>query len=186
MTATKNNTAPEPPAAALAADAHWAATREKLRNRSRPIAQLTICDDLDVKKTLDNARFAVRSVSAQLEAEPDNTSLAKDLDAANRALEAAQKAFTQVAIQLQFQALRRPDFEDMKRRHPPTEEQAEDSYVVNLDTIAPELIAASSLDGITEEDAKFYLEEWGEGEAAALFNTAWSVQSNTRMDMGKG
>ncbi|MER6249383.1 hypothetical protein [Streptomyces griseorubiginosus] len=186
MPTAKNNTAPEPPAAAVAADAHWAATREKLRNRSRPVAPLTICDDLEAKKALENARFLVRSVSAQLESDPDSTDLSKELAAANKTLDAAQEAFDAVAIRLQFQALRRPDFEDMKRRHPPTEEQAEDNYVVNLDTIAPELIAASSLNGITEEDAKYYLEEWGEGEAASLFNTAWNVQSSTRMDMGKG
>jgi hypothetical protein len=184
-TATKNATQPEPPAAAVAADAHWAATRDRLRNRSRPIAPLVICDDTDIKKSLENARFVVRRLEAQLDAEPD-TDLTKDLESARKDLQEAQKAFDEVAIRLQFQALRRPDFEDMKKRHPPTEEQAEDNYVVNLDTIAPELISASSLDGITPEDAKYYLEEWGEGEAAALFNTAWGVQSNTRMDMGKG
>jgi hypothetical protein len=70
--------------------------------------------------------------------------------------------------------------------HPPTEEQAEDNMVVNVETIGPDLIAASSMDGITAQDAAEYLETWSEGEAAALFNTAWGVQGEARMDLGKG
>lgn len=186
MTAAKNSTSPEPPAAAVAADAHWTATRERLRNRQRPVAVLTICDDPDVKKTLEDAKFVVRRITANLETEPDDTSLQADLATAQQALNTAQEAFDEAAIVLRFQALRRPDFEDLKAKHPPTEAQAEDNLVVNVDTLGPELIAASSLDGITEEDAKYYLEEWGEGEASALFNTAWHVQSNARMDLGKG
>ncbi|MCI3279089.1 hypothetical protein [Streptomyces cylindrosporus] len=186
MTATKNATPPEPPAAAVAADAHWAATRERLRNRQRPTATLTICDDADAKKALVDAEFAVRAVTASLQSEPDDPGLKGDLATAEETLTAARTAFDEVAIVLRFQALRRPDFEDLKAKHPPTEAQAEDNLVVNVETLGPELISASSLDGITAEDAKYYLEEWGEGEASALFNTAWHVQSNARMDLGKG
>ncbi|NUP69306.1 MAG: hypothetical protein HOW71_44875 [Nonomuraea sp.] len=187
MTATKTTqTKPEPPAQAVAADAHWAATREKLRNRQRPIAVLTICDDPDVKKALEDARFLVRRLTASLESEPDDAELARDLATAQQALDAAQTDFDEAAIMLRFQALRRPDWEDLKAKHPPTEAQAEDNLVVNVDTLGPELIAASSLDGITADDAKYYLEEWGDGEASALFNTAWHVQSNARMELGKG
>lgn len=184
MTTTK--TKPDPPAAAVAADAHWAATREKLRGRHRPIAPLTICDDPDVKKDLEQAKFLVRRVEAQLVESPDDDGLKKDLATATTSLEQAQQAFDEVAIRLQFQALRRPDFEDLKKQHPPTEEQAEENFVVNVETLGPELIAASSLDGITVDDAKYYLAEWSEGEASALFNAAWGIQSGVRMDLGKG
>lgn len=189
MTTTKNATSPatpEPPAAAVAADAHWTATRDRLRNRQRPIAPLTICDEVDVKKALEEAKFVVRRLTASLESEPDDAGLKKDLAAAQKTLEAAQTAFGDVAIVLRFQALRRPDFEDLKKEHPPTESQAEDGFAVNVESLGPQLIAASSMDGITLEDAKFYLAEWSEGEANALFSTAWNVQSGARMDVGKG
>src|SRR5689334_11672958 len=111
MTSTQTKTQPEPPAAAVAADAHWTATREKLRNRQRPVATLVICDDINVKKTLEEAKFLVRRVSADAEADPNDTSLAKDLAAAQKTLDKAQAAFDETAIVLRFQALRRPDFE---------------------------------------------------------------------------
>ncbi len=91
-----------------------------------------------------------------------------------------------MAIVLRFQALRRLDFEELKKAHPPTESQAEDGYGVNPETLGPILIEASSLDGITAQDAIYYLGEWSEGEANALFNTAWNVQANVRMELGKG
>jgi hypothetical protein len=185
-TAKTTQAAPEPPAAAVAADAHWTATRERLRNRQRPIAPLVICDDMEVKKALEEAKFLVRRLTASLETEPDDADLVKELATAQKALDTAQAAFDDVAIVLRFQALRRPDFEDLKKEHPPTESQAEDGYVINPDTLGPVLIQASSMDGITAGDAKYYLAEWAEGEANALFNTAWNVQSGVRMELGKG
>jgi hypothetical protein len=184
---TKNNTATvEPPAAAVAADAHWSATRERLRNRQRPTASLVICDDPDVKKALEEAKWTVRRLTASLEATPDDADLKRDLETAERILAKAQAAFDEIAIVLRFQALRRPDWEDLKKEHPPTEEQAEENLIVNVETLGPQLIAASSLDGITVEDATYFLSEWSEGEASALFNTAWNIQSGARMDVGKG
>ncbi|MGW2739127.1 hypothetical protein ACWC4D_33620 [Streptomyces sp. NPDC001288] len=184
MTSTQNK--PEPPAAAVAADPHWTATRERLRNRQRPIASLVICDDADVKKALEDAKFLVRNLTAQAEASPDDTVLKKDLVAAQVTLAKAQQAFDETAIVLRFQALRRPDWEDLKREHPPTEEQAEDGLAVNIDTLGPPMVAASSLDGITADDAAYFLTEWSDGECNALFNTAWNIQSGIRMDAGKG
>lgn len=186
MTTSTAPAKPEPPAAAVATDAHWAATRDKLRNRQRPTASLVICDDVDVKKALEEAKFVVRRVTAGLESEPNDADLKKDLAAAKAALTAAQTAFDEVAIVLRFQALRRPDFEDLKKDHPPTEQQAEEGLVVNVETLGPTLIAACSLDGITADDAAYYLAEWSEGEASAMFNTVWHMQSGVRMDVGKG
>ncbi|MFK0288240.1 hypothetical protein ACIQVL_48385 [Streptomyces sp. NPDC090499] len=186
MTNTPQTSKPEPPAAAVAADPHWTATRERLRNRQRPTASLVICDDPDVKKALEEAKFTVRSLTAQAEASPDDQDLKKDLLTAQVALGKAQEAFDEVAIVLRFQALRRPDWEDLKREHPPTEEQAEDNLAVNVETLGPEMVAASSMDGITVDDAKYFLTEWSDGEVNALFNVAWNVQSGIRMDVGKG
>ncbi|MET7713659.1 hypothetical protein [Streptomyces sp. NPDC005407] len=175
---------PEPPAEAVAADAHWSATRERLRNRIRPTAKLTICDDEQVKKAWQDADYQVRRARARLDDGQDDTQA--DLTEAEAKLAEAQAAFDEAAIVLRFQALERPLFEALKRKYPATEEQAEDGNAFNIEALAPELIAASCLDGITEDDARYYLDTWSEGEAASLFNTAWGVQGETRMDVGKG
>lgn len=186
MPATKNASTPVPPPAAVAADAHWAATREKLRNRTRPIATMTICDDHEIKAALGAAQYALRRATGQAADDPADKTLKAAVAAAQAEVDAAQAAFDKAAIVLRFQAMPRTAFIELKAAHPPTEEQAENDFAVNIDTIGPELIACSSMDGITVEDAQAFLDEWAEGEAATLFNTAWGVQSDTRMDLGKG
>ncbi|THA29179.1 hypothetical protein E6R18_25035 [Streptomyces sp. A1277] len=179
-------TTPAPPAAAVAADAHWAATQERLRARTRPTAKLTICDDLDVKKGLEVARYTLRRLEDQAKESPDDKAAQAAVVSARADLEAAQAAFDEVAIVLTFRALPRKAFEALKRAHPATEEQAEDDLEFDVDSLGPELVSASSVDGITVEDARDYLDTWGEAEAAELFGTAWGVQQTTRMDLGKG
>lgn len=183
MTAT---TKPEPPQNAVDRDPHWAATRERLRARQRPVLKMTICDDQDVKQRLGAAQYTERRARAAAEADPTDTDLKKALKSAEAETKAAQEAFDEAAIVLRFQALRRPDFEALKKAHPASEEQAEDGLAFNPETLGPELIAASSLDGITVDEAAEYLTDWSEGEAAQLFDTAWQVQGETRADLGKG
>lgn len=182
----KTATTPVPPAAAVAKDAHWTATRDKLRARQRPTATLTICDDDALRKRLEEARTRHARAEHNAERAPDNDVLQAALAHAVDTLAAAQAAFDEAAIVLSFTAIGRTDFEDLKKAHPPTEDGAEDGQIVNVETFAPELIAATSQDGITPDDARTYLDEWAEGEAAALFNTAWDLQAVVRMDLGKG
>ncbi|MFB7738224.1 hypothetical protein ACFC08_28325 [Streptomyces sp. NPDC056112] len=185
MTSTTRSK-PEPPQTAVDRDPHWTATREKLRNRQRPTMTLTICDDEDVKQALASAEYVERRARTNAEADPSDKDAQKLLKTAQAELDKARKAFDGAAIVLRFQAMRRPDFEELKRAHPATEEQAEDGMAFNPETLGPELVAASSLDGITAEEAAEYLTEWAEGEAAQLFDTAWQVQGETRADLGKG
>lgn len=176
----------QPPAGAVARDAHWTATRERLAARARPTAKMTICDDHTVKDNLARAQYAARAAQAKVDDQdtPENLAAA---DTAAQALEAAQTAFDETAIVLRFQALERPLLERLKKEHPPTEEQAEDGFVFNVETLAPALIAAASLDGITEDDARNYLDTWSEAEAVTLWNTAYGVQGDaSRLDVGKG
>jgi hypothetical protein len=177
---------PDPPKGAVDRDPHWSATRARLAARQRPVLKLTACDDHAVKQRLEAAQYAHRNAQAAAAADPSDTALQKALRAADRELKTAQRAFDDAAIVLRFQALRRPDFEALKKAHPATEEQAERGMAFNPETLGPELIAASSLDGITIDDAQEYLTEWGEGEAAQLFDAAWLVQNETRTGTGKG
>ncbi|MFE1452010.1 hypothetical protein [Streptomyces olivaceoviridis] len=182
MTTTK----PAPPQNAVDRDPHWAATRARLAARQRPVLKMTICDDQQVKDRLATAQYNERRARTAAESDPADKDLKKLLTAAQTELEAAQQAFDEAAIVLRFQALRRPDFEALKKAHPATEEQAEDGLAFNPETLGPELIAASSLDGITVDEATEYLTDWSEGEAAQLWDTAWQVQGETRADLGKG
>ncbi|MFH8581632.1 hypothetical protein [Streptomyces zaomyceticus] len=171
-------TTPAPPPAAVAKDAHWAAKLAKLRSRVRPTNTMTICDDDAARQALETAQQ--NHLRAQLGGDADTIATTET------ALAAAQAAFDDAAIVLTFQALRRTDFEDLKTKHPPTEAQAEDGQLLNIETFGPELISASSLDGLTVEDAQSFLTDWSAGEAAQLFHTAWDLQDTTRADLGKG
>ncbi|MFG2677055.1 hypothetical protein [Streptomyces sp. NPDC048445] len=186
MTTAKKTTAPIPPPAAVATDAHWAATRERLRNRARPIARLTICDDHTAKQALAEAQFDVQRAQDSADRAPDDEAAQTNLRDATTALVRAKEAFDKASIPLRFQALDRRTYKELLAAHPPTEDQAEDGYSFNLDTLGPVLIAASSLDGMTEEDAADFLDTWAPAEAEALLNTVFGVQQEDRMDLGKG
>lgn len=178
-------TTAQPPADAVAKDAHWASTLERLRNRTRPTATLRICDDEAAKKALAEALAAQRQV--QYNRDGDTSAEAKrELKAAETAVTKAQAAVDEATIPLTFQAMERPAFEALKKEHPPTDEQATDNYEVNIDTIGPPLIAAANTDGMTEDQAAEFLNTWSEAEAAALFSIAWNIQQTSRMDLGKG
>ncbi|WP_331728888.1 hypothetical protein OG693_38960 (plasmid) [Streptomyces sp. NBC_01259] len=187
MTATKAAaTKHAPPAAAVAADSHWAATQERLRNRVRATAKLVICDDVNLRKDLDVAQYALRRINAEAADRPDDQSVKDAVVKAEGEVEQAQAAFDEASTVLTFQALPRKEFEALKKAHPATEEQAEDGHDFNVEALGPELIAAASVDGMPVEAAREYLDTWSEAEAATLFNTAWDVQQTTRMDLGKG
>jgi len=171
---------------AEAAPADPSATLERLRNRRRPTVTLTICDDLAAKRALGEAQYEERAAQRAVDADPGDAEAKKKLAAARKQVTKCQQAVDGASIKLRFQALERKELDALKKAHPPTEEQAEDGFEFNVDTFAPELIAASSLNGITVADARTFLDTWSNAEAAALFDAAWGVQGESRMDLGKG
>ncbi|MFD3336057.1 hypothetical protein ACFWV1_25935 [Streptomyces sp. NPDC058700] len=179
MPKTPSTTSPvTPPPAAVAQDAHWAAKLARLRARTRPTTTLTICDDDAVREALEAAKRRVDHAQV-LGDDTEQQTAADDLAT-------AQATFDDAAIVLTFQALPRPDFDALKLAHPPTESQAEDGQIVNVETLGPELIAAASTDGLTPDDARAFLTEWAAGEAAQLFLAVWDLQTDVRSDLGKG
>lgn len=177
---------PAPPAAAVAADDHWAKKLERLRNRTRPTAHVTICDNEDIKQALASARRDHQVADLQAKADTKDVDAQKHLKDAAAALATAQKAFDEEAIVLHFHALERDALQALINDHPPTEAQAESGYDFNKDTLTPLLIAASSEEGLTPEDAELFLKSWGQGEADLLSNTVYGIQRDVRMDVGKG
>ncbi|MGW2850171.1 hypothetical protein, partial [Streptomyces sp. NPDC001274] len=118
-------TTPAPPAVAVAKDAHWAATRERLRGRTRATVALTICDDPDARVALESAKHALRRIKAAAEDRPDDTTGPAAVAAVERTLAEAKETYDAAAIVLRFQALPRLEFEALRKSHPATEEQAE-------------------------------------------------------------
>ena len=184
MTARK--TTPPQPVTAVTADAHWAKKLERLRNRTRPTAHITICDNDTVKQTLNQARRAHQLADLQAKADPKDTEAQELLKTTAEELSQAQAAFDDEAIVLHFHALERDDLQALISEHPPTEAQAEAGYDFNKDTLTPLLIAAASEEGLTAEDAELFLKSWGQGEADLLSNTVYGIQRDVRMDVGKG
>ncbi|MGW3401184.1 hypothetical protein [Streptomyces zhihengii] len=159
--------------------------RDRLNARTRPTSRLTICDDHEVKQRLANAEY--EHTRAGVVAEGEGTEATrKRLDDAKKALDQARAVFDEAAIVLSFQALERPAWEALKAKHKPTEEQAEEGMHFDAEALAPELIAAASLDGLTVDDARRYLDTWAAGEAIDLYNAALNVQHESRLDVGKG
>ncbi|MFD9004520.1 hypothetical protein ACFV0T_26765 [Streptomyces sp. NPDC059582] len=182
---TTTRTKPEPPAAAVAADAHWAAKMARLRDRTLAETTFVICDDADVRSRYQRAKRAFDQVQDYLKTHPDDTDTIADAAKASQAFDEAKAAYDEVSIPLRFRALPRKAFEALIKEHAPSEAEADEGKQW-ADTYPAALIAAASVDGMTEQDARELLELWSLAEANALFNAAMGVQDNTRADLGKG
>lgn len=175
----------EPPAAAVAADAHWSAKMQRLRDRQLAETVFVVCDDIDVKIRYDRAVRNQQTAAELLKANPRDPEAKKEATAAERELDEAKAAHDQVAIPIRLRALPRPALEALYKAHPPSEEERDDGAEWGK-TFPAAVIAASSVEGMTEEEAIELLDVWSLSEANALFNAAMSVQNTTRSDLGKG
>ena len=184
-TNTANATKPQPPAAAVAADAHWAAKMERLRARQLAETTFVICDDPDVRTRYQRTKNALDLAQAYAKDHPDDTEAASELAATQAAFNEAKSAYDQVAIVLRFRALPRTALEALYKQHQASEADFDEGKQW-ADSFPPALIAAASVDGMSEDDARELLASWSLAEADAMFNAAYSVQNTTRADLGKG
>ncbi|MFI1830706.1 hypothetical protein ACH41E_30355 [Streptomyces sp. NPDC020412] len=168
------------------AEAAWVAKMERLRRRVRPRKQLRICDDDALRTTVAVAEKSAERARFLAEAAPDDERAARHAAKEEAALQAARDELDAASDFLTFLALPRPALEDLIAAHPPTAQQAEEGAVFNPDTFPAALIAASSLDGMSEKEAAELLTTWSTPDANALWEAAWQVQQETRIDLGKG
>ncbi|MEW1658820.1 hypothetical protein [Streptomyces sp. NPDC093707] len=196
----------EPPAAAVARDAHWAAKMARLKARTLPERSLRVCDDDAAKKNatdaaleLAKARTTARAGAAEqgiAEADREEWMLARpDVVAAQLRLDDTERALDNATIVLTFRALPRPAWEQLLRDHPPTEAQADQGMEYNVETYPAALIAACHIErdesggevpGMSEQEAQELLDAWPDSEAKALFTCALLVNQTLRADLGKG
>lgn len=182
---SSTRTKPEPPAAAVAADAHWAAKMERLRNRQLAEAVFTVCDDQEVRERYLRAQRTYDMAAQYAKANPEDTEAANDLATATKDRDDAKQAYDEVSIPIRFRSLPRPVYEALLKQHGPSEAEAEEGKIWTT-TFPAALIAAASADGMTEAEAQELLDTWSLAEADAMFNAAYSVQNTTRADLGKG
>jgi hypothetical protein len=184
---TKTTTAskPQPPAAAVAADAHWAAKMERLRNRSLAEATYVVCDDEAIRTQYRRTQRTLDLAQTYADTHPDDADAKSDLAKAATDLDEAKQAYDEIAIPIRFRALPRPAMEALYKAHKPSEAEAEEGASW-ADTFPAALIAASSIDGMTETEAQELLSTWSLAEANDLFQTVHNLQNTTRADLGKG
>lgn len=176
----------EPPAAAVAADPHWAAKMARLRARKAAEVPLYLWQDPEIRDAFEEARREAKNLRQLADADPGNKALVQEAKAAEATLETVRAAYEADCEVLTFRALPGDTFTELVKQHPPTEEQAETGSDWNEDTFPAALIAAASVDGMSEEDAAVLLAEWGMADRVELFQAALAAQNAKRADWGKG
>ncbi|WP_275560756.1 hypothetical protein [Streptomyces sp. 5-6(2022)] len=169
--------AKRPSPSATTAEGAWSAKMERLRRRARPQNRLRICDDAE--QAARRARFIAEANPGDELAERQAADADTERDQALKALDAASEFLT-------FRALPRPVLEELIAQHPPTEQQVEEGAIFNADTFPAALVAAASVDGMSREEAEELLNGWSAPDANALWDAAWHVQQESRVELGKG
>ncbi|MEW2528407.1 hypothetical protein [Streptomyces sp. NPDC047071] len=178
--------AKRPSPSATAAEGAWSAKMERLRRRARPQNRLRICDDAELRQRYDEAEQAARRARFVAEANPGDELAARQAADADAARDHALAALDAASEFLTFRALPRPVLEELISEHPPTERQAEEGAIFNADTFPAALVAAASVDGMSREEAEELLNGWSAPDANALWDAAWQVQQESRVELGKG
>lgn len=169
----------------------WEALEKRLDAVKRPTRTFRLCEDSDVRAKYLEAREEAQRLTAYRDSFP------KDADAEARALveknatdaqsaaDELKKLYDRKTIVLTFQALERQDLEKVQAAHPADEEDEAAGREWHMDTFAPAVISAASLDDMPVEAATKYLATWSPGDAGDLWNAAWSIQLHKRTDLGK-
>ncbi|MFF9478065.1 hypothetical protein [Streptomyces sp. NPDC014733] len=175
---------PAPPASP--AEGAWAAKMDRLRHRARPQNRLRVCDDDELRQRHDEAEQTARRARFVAEANPGDELAERQSADADSARDQALAALDEASEFLTFRALPRPVLEELISEHPPTEQQAEEGAIFNPDTFPVALVAAASVDGMSPEEAEELLNGWSAPDANALWDAAWQVQQQSRVELGKG
>ncbi|WP_232107748.1 hypothetical protein [Streptomyces gossypiisoli] len=177
---------PSPPRAEAPAEGAWAAKMNRLRQRTRPQNKLRICDDDRLRQRVEEAAQRAQRARIFAEASPEDESAQQRAAEAEASVEQARAELDGASEFLTFLALPRPVLEELIAQHPPTEQQAEEGAVFNPDTFPAALVSAASFDGMSREEAEELLNTWSAPDANALWEAAWQVQQESRVDLGKG
>lgn len=175
-----------PSPSAAVTEGAWSAKMDRLRRRRKAQNRLRVCDDSDLRQRYDEAEQAVRRARFVAEANPGDELAERQAADADSARDQALATLDAASEFLTFRALPRPVLEDLISEHPPTDGQAEEGAIFNADTFPAALVAAASVDGMSHEEAEELLNGWSAPDANALWDAAWQVQQESRVELGKG
>ncbi|MFE3216118.1 hypothetical protein [Streptomyces antimycoticus] len=175
-----------PSPSASAAEGTWSAKMDRLRRRPRPQNRLRVCDDTGLRQRYEEAEQVARRSRFVAEANPGDELAERQVADADAARDQALSALDAASEFLTFRALPRPVLEELIGQHPPTEQQAEEGAIFNADTFPAALVAAASVDGMSREEAEELLNGWSTPDANALWDAAWHIQQESRVELGKG
>lgn len=173
------------PSATTPAEGAWAAKMDRLRRRTRPQNKLRICDDDPLRQRFEETEQAARRARFVAEANPGDEQADQRAADAAAAHDDARTALDAASDFLTFRALPRPVLEELIAQHPPTEKQTEEGAIFNPDTFPAALVSAASADGMSREEAEELLNGWSAPDANALWDAAWQVQQESRVELGK-
>ncbi|MGW2022022.1 hypothetical protein [Streptomyces decoyicus] len=178
--------AKHPSPSAAEAEGAWSAKMNRLRRRALPQNWLRVCDDAELRQRYDEAEEAARRSRFVAEANPGDELAERQAAEADTARDQALHALDAASEFLFFRALPRPVLEELIGQHPPTEQQAEEGAIFNADTFPAALVAAASVDGMSRAEAEELLNGWSTPDANDLWDAAWQIQQESRVELGKG
>lgn len=180
----------EAKAQAQVAEERWEQKMRRLRERPLPQRTLRVCFDEQVRREAFLAEAALARARYVAKSDPDDEALARRIEGLEQAHAEAQEVLAAASLTLTFRALPRPVLEELITAHAPTDEQAAEDAAFNPDTFPTALVAASSVDGMSEAEAAELLDSWPAADSNALWETAWQVQQVALTDVvaavGKG
>ena len=169
----------------------------------QPVAKkLPVCMDSDLSDEVIRLQALKTQADERMFAYPNSTVLAQAQADAAEALAAAEAAAAEVTVEFRFGAIPRVELDALlgQPEHRPTEAHQEKHRAAckreglkfkalefNPETFPPALIAACCLHPeLTLEQAAQIWEQWGDGEAATVFDQAWSTQKlvSTKLPVG--
>ncbi|WP_406722901.1 hypothetical protein OG968_24200 [Streptomyces althioticus] len=174
------------PTPSASAEGAWSAKMDRLRRRPRPQNRLRICDDAELRQRYEEAEQAARRAHFVAEANPGEELAERQAADADAKRDQALAVLDAASEFLTFRALPRPVLEELIGEHPPTEQQAEEGAIFNADTFPAALVAAASVDGMCRQEAEELLNGWSAPDAHALWDAAWQIQQESRVELGKG
>ncbi|GHJ34351.1 hypothetical protein ACFV4E_22420 [Streptomyces hygroscopicus] len=169
----------------------WDDIQKRLDTLEPAVARFTICDDPELRRRLDEAKAELRDAEEVLRAltaddEQNRPLFTQRAETARVELDQAQAAFDARAVTLTFRALERQQLESLQAKHPASEQDEDRGDDFAMDSFAPALIAAASVEGMPVEYARKCLDTWSAADAQDLWRAAWGVQHQKRTDLGKG
>lgn len=173
-----------PPPAAVAADPHWAAKMDRLRNRKPAERTLLIRLDDAAVETARAARSARHTAQVQANASPADQVAQTRLEQAEQTLAAAEAALALATVTLTFRSLPRDAYEQLIASCPPSDEQQVEGQTYDPEAFAPALVSACCTEDMSVADAEELLTTLSQIEAGLLFETCISLNEQARMDFG--